>query len=244
MCFTAPTALSGAFSQRRRRLGENKNCGYVSTFAPRIAENLTHFSTIADLLATFVAYRTPTKKFLRAACASNFENGSFHPQKSAFSNHRDIWRRHISPRFEACRKRQRALQTYRLPLRIAPPDRSRCRCARQRKSFRPISAPLAAPPHSANADAVTIAAVARVFFEEMSNVIKTIYPFILSLNCNIKYHYSAMPKRQRPLVQTSPSRRRIATACRVLSPRSSYDRSLSASAYRNGVSRLIAMVVI
>ena len=53
-----------------------------------------------------------------------------------------------------------------------------------------------------------------------------------------------MPKRQRPLAPTAPSRRaRIATVCRVLSPRSSYDRSLSA-AYRNGVSRLIATVVI
>ena len=118
------------------------NCGYVSTFAPRIAENLTHFSTIADLLATFVAYRTPTKKFLRAACASNFENGSFHPQKPAFSNHRDIWRRHISPRFEACRKQQRALPPYRLTLRF-------------KHCPRPISASLAAPPHSANADAMT-----------------------------------------------------------------------------------------
>ena len=149
------------------------------------------------------------------------------------------------PRFVACRKQERALPPYRLPLRIAPPDRSRCRCARQRKSFRPISAPLAAPPHSANADAITIAAVARDFFEETSNVIKTIYPFILSLNRNIKYHYSAIPKRQRPLAPTASSRRaRIATVCRVLSPRSSYDRSLSASAYRNGVPRLIAMVVI
>ena len=182
---------------------------------------------------------------MRAACASNFENDSFYPKKAAFSNHRDIWRRHISPRFGACRKRQRALQTYRLPLRIAPPDRSRCRCARQRRSFRPTSAPLAAPPHFANADAITAAAVARVFFGETSNVIKTIYPFILSLNCNIKYHYAALPKRQRPLAQTSPSRRaRIATVCRVLSSWSSYDRSLSASAYRNGVPRLIATVVV
>lgn len=41
---------------------KNKNCGYVSTFAPMIAENLTHFSTIADLFATFVAYRTVSEK--------------------------------------------------------------------------------------------------------------------------------------------------------------------------------------
>ena len=52
-----------------------------------------------------------------------------------------------------------------------------------------------------------------------------------------------MPERQRPLAQTAPSRRRIATMYRVLSPWSSYDRSLSA-AYRNDVPRLIAMVVI
>ena len=36
------------------------------------------------MFATFVAYRTVSEKILRAACASNFENGSFHPQKSAF----------------------------------------------------------------------------------------------------------------------------------------------------------------
>ena len=125
---------------------------------------------------------------MRAACASNFENGSFHPQKSAFSNHRDIWRRHISPRFEACRKRQRALPPYRLTLRFTHcPARSRFRLPRRRI------------PQTR-----TRRLVARVFFEETSNVIKTIYPFILSLNCNIKYHYAAMPERQRPLRRPLP----------------------------------------
>ena len=157
------------------------------------------------------------KNFLRAACASNFENGSFHPQKSAFSNHRDI------------------LETTYLPSLRGLPQTTACLAALPLDFAlhalpRPISASLAAPPHSANADAITRRAR---FFEETSNIVKTIYPFILSLNRNIKYHYSAMPERQRPLAQTSPSRRRIATMYRVLSPWSSCDRSLSASAYHN-----------
>ena len=133
MCFTAPTALSGAFSQRRRRLGEKQKLWICFDFCTPDRRKFNTLLHNCRSVRHICCLSNTDEIFLRAACASTFENDSFHPQKSTFSNHRDIWRRHISPRFEAYRKQQRALPPYRLTLRFTHcPARSRLRLPRRR----------------------------------------------------------------------------------------------------------------
>lgn len=221
MCFTAPTALSGAFSQRRRRLGKKQKLWICFDFC---TQDRRKFNTLLrncrSVRHICCLSNTDEKIFCAPHAPQTLRTALFTLKSRHFRITATFWRRHISPRFEACRKQQRALPPYRLTFRFTHcPARSRLRLPRRRI------------PQTRTRRLV--AAVARVFLEETSNVIKTIYPFILSLNCNIKYHYSAIPERQRPLAPTAASRRRIATMYRVLSPWSSYDRSLSASAYHN-----------
>lgn len=163
LCFTAPNALSGAFSQRRRRLGEKQKLWICFDFC---TQDRRKFNT---LLHNYRSVR-------HICCLSNTDEKIFcapHAPQTLRTALSTLKSRHfritatfgddISPLASRLAAKTACLAA--LPLDFA-----------LHTLPRPISASLAAPPHSANADAMTAAAVARVFFEEMSIVIKTVYP--------------------------------------------------------------------
>lgn len=142
MCFTAPTALSGAFSQRRRRLGEKQKLWICFDFCTRDRRKYNTLLHDRRSVSHICCLSNTDEKIFCAPHAPQTLRTALFTLKSRHFRIAATFGDDISPL--ASRLAANNSAPCRLPLDFA-----------LHALPRPISASLAAPPHSANADAMT-----------------------------------------------------------------------------------------